>query len=209
MRSERLRLLEDLGLNTPIFVVVSESNFEISKKFRKKCAIRFDSVEPPDAVSNALKSIIYKELTIESGTPPFIPHMSPCNAYHLFKTLSNLGASFKAHITDVTVKDSVGAGIALNIDNKIIVEATRRGTVREVSRRGKIDVRAKYVCDKLILYGTLNELLSYCIFRSAEIISKFHDSLIEWSCHQGRWGIKGDHIVVWEMYKVKSRDFNY
>ncbi len=207
MRSERLRELERLGLNVPIYIVVDNKSFERATIFRKKCAVRFDEVSPPIDIDMLRKIVEVEDAIFESSWPPFIPHMSPCMAFTMFKRLSENRYQFKAHVTDVTVKDSVGAGMTLNIDGKIIVEAVKRGTVREISRRGKIDIRAFSSCNQLILEGEVDDLLSYCIFTSVKLMRRFPDSLLEWSCHKGRGGVKGDHLIAWELYKVKNRSF--
>jgi len=176
----------------PIYVEVSNKNFEPSKAFKKQCAIRFDFLgcELPEL-----------EALVVPGPPPLIAHSSPCAAFSLFKKLSSNDCPFIAHITDVTIADSVGAGVTMKYNTSVLTEVAIGGSVRDVTRKGRVDARAWLKCGMRV-EGPLEGLLAYCAFKSLEQVKFLPPGLYEWSCHEGRYGVKGDHLVFWEYVEL-------
>jgi hypothetical protein len=124
-------------------------------------------------------------------------------ALELARSLAKRGCEFRAHVTDVTVADSVGAGVTLKVGDKIIVEMVNEGTVREITRKGRVDARAVLVGrSELRVEGRANELLIYCAFSSAKEMLRLPPGALEWSCHRERHGIKGDHVIYWELIEL-------
>lgn len=192
-RTKKLKELERFGVNVPLYTVVANNDYGAVRHFRKQCAIRFDYL-------NCELPKLPGEVIVVGGSPPLIAHSSPCVAELLPKLLR---CPFKAHVTDVTIKDSVGAGITLKTkEGDIIVEAVIKGSVRDVSRRGKVDVRARLIGNVLVAKGPLEGLLAYCAFESAMVARTLPPGALEWSCHEGKYGTKGDHIVFWELIEI-------
>ena len=192
-RSKKLSELEKAGLNVPLYTVITKREWERARHFRKQCAVRFDYLpcELPKLPG---------EVIVIEGRPPLIAHSSPCVAPMLPKLLN---CDFKAHVTDVTIKDSVGAGITLKTpEGRIVVEVSVGGSVRDVSRRGKVDARAFLEGNVLRVRGPLEGLLAYCAFRSALAARNLPPGALEWSCHRGKYGAKGDHVVFWELIEI-------
>ncbi len=192
-RSELLEELERAGLNVPLYAMISDEDDSKAKFFKKQCAVRFDEL---GCGLPELKG----DVVVVPGNPPLIAHSSPCIAPKLREILK---CKFVAHVTDVTIKDSVGAGVTLKTpEGRIIVEISVGGSVRDITRRGKVDVRGEYVGNVLRLDGPLPRLLAYCAFRSAEEAYRLPPGALEWSCHRGKYGVKGDHVVFWELIKI-------
>jgi len=192
-RSAKLEELARYGLNVPIYTLITNDDWEKSKHFRKQCAVRFDELgcELPKLPG---------EVIVVGGRPPLIAHSSPCVAPRLHELLK---CRFKAHVTDVTIKDSVGAGITLKTpEGKVIVEAVVGGSVRDISRKGKVDARATLEGNILKVEGNLQGLLAYCAFKSALAALRLPPGALEWSCHRGLYGTKGDHVVFWELIRI-------
>ncbi len=190
-----LSFLESLGLNVPLYTVVTSDDFESAKNYKRQCAIRFDELGcdlPP------IKGIVI------GGFPPLIAHTSPCVAYELFKELKERGCRFRAHVTDVTIADTVGAGVTMKDPRLgVIAELSVGGSVRDITRRGKVDTYVKLEGCKMKAKGPLTPLLSYCAFKSLKVMEKMPYGLLEWSCHKGRYGTKGDHVLFWEFIPFK------
>ncbi|ABU82533.1 hypothetical protein [Ignicoccus hospitalis] len=194
-RLKSLKKLEALGLNVPLYAIVTRDGTERVKHFKKQCAVRFDYLE-------CSLPRLPGEVIVVEGPPPLIAHSSPCVAPLLPELLK---CNFTAHVTDVTIKDSVGAGVTLKTkDNKIIIEATTKGSVRDITRKGIFDVTANFVGNVLVAKGPVEGLLSYCMFESAKAARRLPPGALEWSCHKGRYGIKGDHVVFWEHIELRS-----
>ncbi|ALU12620.1 hypothetical protein EYM_05780 [Ignicoccus islandicus DSM 13165] len=192
-RAQSLMQLMDIGLNTPIFVVVTQSNLRGLEHFKKQCAIRFDELacELPEV-----------DALVVPGPPPLIAHSSPCIAKELLRELAERGCPFEAQVTDVTIKDSVGAGASIKFDGKVMAEVAIGGSVRDVTRRGKIDARAYLEGNAMKVIGSLGGLLAYCTFESLLALRRMPDGVLEWSCHEGKYGVRGDHVIFWEYHPL-------
>ncbi|UXD22151.1 hypothetical protein IPA_02135 [Ignicoccus pacificus DSM 13166] len=186
-------LLESWGLNVPLYAIVDEKNWERAKFYKRQCAIRFDVLTCELPKINA---------RIVPGPPPLIAHSSPCVAERLFEELSRKGCKFLAHVTDVTINDTVGAGVTMKWRGRIISEISIGGSVRDITRRGKVDARAFWEGCKMRIEGPLQGLLSYCAYKSLEVMERLPEGLIEWSCHKGRYGTLGDHAIFWEFVEL-------
>ena len=90
----------------------------------------------------------------------------------------------------------------MKLGNMIMAEISVGGSVRDVTRRGKVDTRVYLKGDRMEVHGPLGGLLSYCAFESLEALARLPEGLLEWSCHKGKYGVKGDHIVVWEFIEL-------
>ncbi len=192
-RSESLEKLRDLGLNTPVFVVVTPNKVSPVKYFKKQCAVRFDEL------ACELPSV---DALVVPGPPPLIAHSSPCIAGELFEKLRRKGCRFEAQVTDVTIIDSVGAGVSMKRGSEVFAEIAVGGSVRDVTRRGIVDVRAYLEGGTLVVKGSIDSLLAYCAFRSLLALSRLPDGILEWSCHRGKYGVRGDHVVYWEYHPL-------
>ena len=194
-RLRSLKLLEEVGLNVPLYAVITKDDPDKARYFKKQCAVRFDLLKCP-------LPPLPGEVIVVRGWPPLIAHSSPCVAAKLSEVLD---CDFVAHVTDVTSKDSVGAGVTLKTaEGKVIVEAVVKGTVRDVTRKGLVHVRGEMVGEKLVAKGPFPELLGYCMFESAREALRLPPGALEWSCHEGKYGVKGDHVVFWELITLKG-----
>lgn len=192
-RIETLELLEKLGLNVPIYARVTDHDYSRAFYYKKQCAIRFDVLNCELPKVDGL---------VIPGPPPLVAHSSPCVARELFDELTSKGCEFEAHVTDVTIADSVGAGVTMKWQGTIVAEISVGGSVRKITREGKVDARAYLEGQGMKVEGSLEGLLSYCAFESLRSASTMPDGVLEWSCHKGRYGLRGDHIVYWEYLKI-------